>query len=166
MEDVLKKVSQYQLFNYLLSGAIFVAALNKTTDIHLSGSDAIVSFFIYYFIGMVISRIGSLIVEPTLKLLGIVKFKTHNEYVQAAVVDPKLDTLSQENNTYRTLIATFIMYMGAYLCAKHFNTWPHLHPTVSLMIGALLLIVLFVFAYHKQTKYITSRIETALKGKK
>lgn len=164
MEDVLKKISQYQLFNYLLSGAVLVAALDKTTGIHLGSDDAILAFFIYYFIGMVISRIGSLVVEPTLKFLRVIKFRSHQEYVRAAALDAKLDTLSQENNTYRTLIATFMVYIIAVFGNVYFSKWLTKYHTVSLLVGAALLIGLFIFAYRKQTKYVTSRIDTTLQN--
>lgn len=162
MEDLLKKISSYQLFNYLLSGAVLTAALDKTTSIHLGSDEAVLAFFVYYFVGMVVSRIGSLIVEPALKLLRVIKFRPHSEYVRAAAVDAKLDTISQENNTYRTLIATFLTYIVIYLGNAHFANWFLVHKTISLMVGASLLVVLFAFAYRKQTKYITSRITTAL----
>lgn len=164
MEDLLKKVSSYQLFNYLLSGAVLVATLDKTTSIHLSPDDAILAFFAYYFVGMVVSRIGSLVVEPVLKYLKVIKFKPHSEYVRAAALDPRIDTLSQENNTYRTLIATFLVYIITYLGSAHWSKWFLQHQTLSLLVGAVLLTVLFASAYHKQTKYVTSRINTALKN--
>jgi len=164
VEDLLKKISSYQLFNFLLSGAIFVAALTKTSNIHLSSDDAVLSFFLYYFIGLVISRIGSLIVEPILKKLGIIKFRSHADYVRAATLDTKLDTLSQENNTYRTLIATFLLYIGVYLVDQHFSAWVLAHATLCIISGMISIIVLFTLAYHKQTKYITSRINSALQN--
>lgn len=164
MEDLLKKISSYQLFNYLLSGAVLTATLDKTTSIHLGSKEAILAFFVYYFVGMVVSRIGSLVVEPTLKFLRIIKFRPHSEYVRAAAIDAKLDTISQENNTYRTLIATFLMYIVVYLGNAHFSKWFLAHQTVSLIVGASLLVVLFAFAYRKQTKYVTNRITTTLKN--
>jgi hypothetical protein len=164
MEDLLKKVSQYQLFNFLMSGAVLVAALSKTTDIHLGSDDVILSFFLYYFVGLVISRVGSLVVEPTLKLLRVIKYLPYTDYVQAAQLDAKLDTLSQENNTYRTLIATFLMFIGFYLLDKHAHSLLSGKSSVVIVGGAALLILLFAFAYHKQTKYITKRINKALQN--
>ena len=162
MEDLLKKISSYQLFNFLMSGAIFVMALDNLTTISLSSDDAVLSFFTYYFIGMVIGSIGSLLVEPTLKILRVIKFRSYPEYVRAVQLDSKLDTLSQENNTYRTLIATFLVFSITYAfdkCAQGILTGK---STVVIAIGVMLLILLFIFAYHKQTKYMTQRIDKAL----
>jgi len=165
MEDLLKKISPYQMFNFLMSGAVLVVALSKTTNIDLGTDDVVTTFFLYYFIGLVISRVGSLLVEPTLKFLRVIRFRPYPEYVQAAKLDAKLDTLSQENNTYRTLIATFLVYLAIYLTDKHAHQAVAGKSSLIFTVGACVLVILFAFAYHKQTKYITERIKAALATK-
>lgn len=165
MEDLLKKISQYQLFNFLMSGAILVVALSKTTDINLATDDVVSTFFLYYFLGLVISRVGSLLVEPTLKLLRVVRFTPYPEYVKASKLDAKLDTLSQENNTYRTLIATFLLYLTIYLADKHAHNFVAAHSWQAVITFSCLMMVLFALACRKQTKYITKRINEVLVSK-
>ncbi len=164
MEDLLKKVSSYQLFNYLLAGAVFVTALAKTTSVHLNSDDAILSFFLYYFLGMVISRVGSLAIEPVLKLLRVIEFRPYQQYVQASALDAKLDILSQENNTYRTLITTFLAYLSVYVVDRYAAKWVNHHSGMCIVAAVAGLTVLFSLAYRKQTIYITRRIDTALQN--
>lgn len=161
MEDLLKKISQYQLFNFLLSGALLVVLLSKTTDINLTTDDAIATFFTFYFIGLVISRLGSLIVEPALKKIKVITFAPYADYLSAVKTDPKIDTLSQENNTYRTLVATFIVFLIIYAFDKDASGFISGKGTLITYIFAVALILLFVLAYRKQTSYITKRIKKA-----
>ena len=68
-----------------------------------------IGLFLYYFIGLIISRIGSLILEPFLKLIKFVRFADYEDYVMASKSDPKIDLFSEQNNMYRTLCSLFIM---------------------------------------------------------
>lgn len=161
MEDWFKKVSEYQIFNFMLSGAIFVVLLSKTTDIDLLSESLIASFFIFYFVGLVLSRIGSLIIEPVSKKLKLVSYVPYNEYLVALKKDPKLDTLSQENNTYRTLVATFIVYLIVF--AANENLADTFAGKSSLLTYAIIILIILIFAlaYRKQTSYIVKRVKKA-----
>lgn len=164
MEDLLKKISEYQIFNYLLSGSVLVVLLSKTTPINLLSDNAIATIFIFYFVGLVVSRIGSIVVEPVLKKLKVVNFAPYTDYLNAVKSDPKIDTLSQENNTYRTLIATFLLFLIIYGLSENASSFFAGKSKLMTYIIALALLLLFVLAYRKQTIYITKRIDKT-KGK-
>ena len=68
MNDIINKISNYNLFNYLFPGILYTASVNHFTRLQLPTDNLLEAFFVCYFIGLVISRIGSLIVEPLLKL--------------------------------------------------------------------------------------------------
>ena len=67
MKDLLDKLSSYNLFNYLFPGVLFAAFGDRLTSYSLLIDDIMIGFFIYYFIGLVISRLGSLFLEPLLR---------------------------------------------------------------------------------------------------
>lgn len=158
MEDILKKISGYQIFNFLLCGAILTLLLQKTTNINLTSPDSLTTFFTYYFIGLILSRLGSLLVEPALRRLKIIVFVPYNEYLKALGKDPKIDTLSQENNTYRTLIATFLSFVAIYILQKRVHGLTPRQTAVVTVAGSVLLVILFVLSYRKQTTYITKKV--------
>jgi hypothetical protein len=160
MEDLLKKISEYQLFNFLLSGAVLVVALDKTTAINLTNENVVASIFTFYFVGLIASRIGSLIVEPLLKNIGVVKFAPYPDYLVAVKKDPKIDTLSQENNTYRTLIAVLILFILTYILINNSHNFFAGKHDVVVYVLAIAILTLFVLAYRKQTAYITKRIKS------
>ena len=74
MKDLLDKLSSYNIFNYLLPGVVFVAISKSLTIYNFVQQDIVVGVFLYYFIGLVISRIGSIVIEPMLKWIRFVKF--------------------------------------------------------------------------------------------
>ena len=71
MEEIIKsiseKISSYNIFNNLFPGIIFCSVLTKATRFCFTSESIIEQLFIWYFTGMIISRIGSVFVESSLK---------------------------------------------------------------------------------------------------
>jgi hypothetical protein len=163
MKELLEKISSYNLFNYLLPGVIYSVAIDELTQFSIISENLVVVGFVCYFIGMVISRIGSIIVEPILKKIGFLKFKDYKDFISASQSDPKLEVLSEQNNTYRSIIAMLLMIavsvfynwlLGEFSVLVDWNLW----------IILVFLLVLFLPAYRKQTNYISKRIEKHLQN--
>jgi len=160
MKDLLDKVSSYNLFNYLFPGILFAVIATNITSYMFIYENLITGAFIYYFIGLIISRFGSLIIEPFLKKTHFLKLADYNKFVQASKKDDKIEILSESNNTYRTLCSMFflLLLMKIYelieLSSPALKTW-------SPYILIFLLLLLFLFSYRKQTQYITKRINSS-----
>jgi hypothetical protein len=156
MNELLAKISSYNIFNYLLPGVVFAVIADAWMGRSFAQDNLLVAAFVYYFIGLVVSRVGSLIVEPALKAIGFVKFVEYPEFVRASAKDEKLEVLSEANNSYRTLSALFLS-LG---CMKLYSTFeafvPILKPYEGYTLGVLLL-ALFLFSFRKQTAYVASR---------
>ena len=161
MKDLINKITPYNLFNYLLPGVLFVVIIEELTIYSVITDNMVLAAFICYFVGMVISRVGSLIVEAPLKKVGFLKFKNYKDFVTASKKDARLDTLSEQNNTYRTLIAMLIM-VGVTKGYEWLGTKFEFLEEWKLLIVFMLLLILFLAAYRKQTNYITQRIEKNL----
>jgi hypothetical protein len=159
MKELLEKVSSYNLFNYLFPGAIFVAISKSFTGYDFTQSNEIVGLFLYYFIGMIISRFGSLIIEPLLKSVSFLKFAAYEDYINASKKDAKIDLLSEANNTYRTLVSMIILLIIIKLY-RHFHAWFNIPEHCALIAVVILVLLMFLFSYKKQTNYITKRIQT------
>ena len=158
MKDIIDKISSYNIFNYLFPGVLFVIIAKRLTDYNFVQDDNLLGAFLYYFIGMVISRFGSVIIEPILKKMKFLKFREYNRYVNASKKDPKLELLSEVNNTYRTLNSMMIslLFLKIY---NSIETKFEFDSSVSLIILTILVFILFIFSYRKQTNYITKRID-------
>lgn len=109
MKELLDKLSSYNIFNYLLPGILFSVIASNTTELDLIQKDLFVGVFVYYFVGLVISRFGSLLVEPLLKKTNFLKFADYKEFIRASEKDKKIEVLSEANNMYRTFISTFLL---------------------------------------------------------
>ena len=90
--------------------------------------------------------------------MKFLKFREYNRYVNASKKDPKLELLSEVNNTYRTLNSMMIslLFLKIY---NSIETKFEFDSSVSLIILTILVFILFIFSYRKQTNYITKRID-------
>jgi hypothetical protein len=161
MTSLLDKLSSYNIFNYLLPGVLFAFLLEKTTDYSILHANIAISAFVVYFAGLVISRFGSLILEPLLKKISFVRFVGYDEFVVASKADPKIELLSETNNMYRTLCALFVLTLVVDGYSVIEQKWPVLGEWTPYIVVVLLL-VMFLFSYRKQTAYVESRVN--LKG--
>ena len=112
---------------------------------------------LYYFIGMVISRFGSLFIEPTLKKISFLKFADYKSFVSASKKDEKIELFSEVNNTYRTITAMFV-FLLLLKFYNHFQIRWDIPKNITALILVVFILVMFLFSYRKQTNYITKRI--------
>ena len=158
MNDFLEKISSYNLFNYLFPGVVFCLIVDKYFSYSLIQEDVVVGVFLYYFVGLIISRVGSIIIEPTLKIIGFVKFAEYKNFIVAAKNDPKIELLSETNNMYRTIVSLFVLIGGVAIFEALKTKWTFLN-TYAIEIIVVAIIFMFLMAYRKQTNYIYKRIE-------
>ena len=157
MKDILEKLTSYNLFNYLLPGVLFAVIAEKVTGFSFKQQDVIIGAFVYYFIGLVISRIGSLVIEPTLKWVRFLRFAEYKDFMAAARVDAKIEVLSEQNNSYRTLCSTFLLLLVLKLYDRVSTNFPTVRQhQITILLAVLSL--MFLFAYRKQSTYITRRV--------
>ncbi|MEP3035982.1 MAG: hypothetical protein ABJO67_16760 [Pseudoruegeria sp.] len=154
MKELISKLSSYNLFNYLLPGALFVFICRYLELLKATESNIVLEFFVYYFAGMTISRVGSLIVEPLFKRIKLVSYAEYPEYLDACKRDDKIEILLEQNNVYRTIVALFFSVLPLQLAVAY-------GVPNELLTGALLIsvFILYVLAYRKQTSYIRQRVE-------
>jgi hypothetical protein len=158
MNELLSKISSYHLFNYLLPGSLFAVVATELTHRQFVQQNLVLGLFVYYFYGLIISRVGSLFVEPFLKWVRFLKFADYRDFVAACKKDPKIDELSETNNMYRTLCAlliTLTLLQGIVL-------WELKYPQLKRAELPVLIAVVFgllLFSYKKQTGYITKRVK-------
>jgi len=159
MKDLLDKLSSYNIFNYLLPGVIFVVLAEGLTAFHFIQKDIVLGVFFYYFIGLIISRLGSIVIEPLLKGTKFIKFSPYEDFVSASKKDEKLNILSEVNNMYRTFCSLFSSLILLMAYERLLNRFPSVGEwnAAVLVLG---LLGLFCFSYKKQTQYITKRIES------
>ena len=158
IKEMFDKISSYNLFNYLFPGIVFAMLASEFTQYSFIMDDIIIGLFFYYFIGLVISRFGSLIIETFLKWIKFIKFADYREFVAASKKDKKIEMLSEANNTYRTLCSLFILLLLLKVYEKIESIFLPLKEYGPFIL-IVLLMIMFLFSYRKQTDYVTKRIE-------
>ncbi len=157
MNYILDKISSYNIFNNLLPGIVFVILTSKLTIYNLIQGDHIIGIFLYYFIGLIISRIGSLIIEPLLKYINFLNGKNYKGYINASKIDSKIELLLEVNNTYRTMCSLIISVIFLKIFEALETRYIFLKDW-KIEISLVVILFLFVFSLRKQTNYITKRI--------
>src|SRR5215471_3847551 len=133
------KLSSYNLFNYLFPGVLFVVLAAAFTKYDFVQSNILLGLFLYYFIGLIISRFGSLVLEPLLKRTGFVRFADYADLVTASKKDEQITLLSEVNNTYRTLGSLVICLGMPWLYQNLVEKFKFNHNWSIVVVGALLL---------------------------
>lgn len=155
MDELIKKIETYNIINYLLPGIIFIIIFTYLTDINISNSNPAIAIVEYYFIGLVLSRIGSIVIKPLLKRCKIINEEKYEIFIDKEKEDEKIPILVRDGNQYRTFIATFVVLtlIEIYNIIKgNTDKW-------ITIIAFLALIILFILSYRKQLIFITKRIK-------
>jgi len=158
MKELIEKISSYNLFNNLLPGILFAIIAKYTTKYNLIQSDILLGLFLYYFIGLIISRFGSLVFENILLKLKFVNYANYKDFVQTQKEDSKIDSLLESNNMFRTLSAMgfVLLFLKLY---EYISIKLKIDDNVTCIFFLILIITLFLFSYRKQTNYIRKRVE-------
>ena len=151
MDSLLSLLNEYELFNNIFPGIIFLYFSNLQNYIPiLNKIDIYEKLFLYYFIGLIISRIGSLFLEPLFKKLEIIKFADYSKFLKAEEKDSKIHMLVLVNNMYRSFCVVFLFSFFWLIYKNDF-----LFSTLLLrLLIILFLFFLFIYSYKKQTEYI------------
>lgn len=162
MKEIIDRLTSYNIFNYLLPGTIFMGLGDTLTSYSLIQDNILIALFLYYFIGLIISRIGSLTLEPLLKWINFVKFAPYEDFVKASKLDPKIEIFSEQNNMYRSLcmLSIALILLKIYDLAWGAGSLDNAAIIFIILVG---LLVLFLLSYRKQTeKYVVKRVKIAL----
>ena len=163
MSDLVQKLGTYQILTNLLPGVLFVWLLRLLFQIEIPVTNFVEGIVAYYFAGLIINRIGSLIIVPILTTpIGksksrLINYAPYVEYISAAKYDTKIDALSEVNNCFRSFLTTALLLPVTYGLFRLYAIWPWLQEYWAWAIVAFL-IILFYFSHKKQTKYIRERV--------
>lgn len=165
MNELLNKLSSYNLFNYLFPGVLFVVLLDKTTNFCFVQEKFLEGAFLYYFFGLLINRVGSLFIQPLLQKTKLVVFQPSLKYNKAKHMDQKIEIFSETNNMFRSIAALFLILAIFVIMditgieIDWYNDW------VKLVI-VLTTFVFLVLSYRKQTKLIFKHVDEILSSDK
>jgi len=158
MKELLEKISSYNVFNNFIPGVLFVIIAKYITRYDFIQGDILYGLFLYYFVGVVISRFGSVVIESILKKWRFIQSADYKDFIQVQKKDSKIDVLVEARNMFRTfcsmgfllLILKLYEYISVKLCFC---------DTATSILMIVSIFILFLFSYKKQTDYIRERVE-------
>ena len=162
MEKIISSIPVYNLLTNLIPGTVLATLLKfcvEGCDIFSLSNNIWILAVILYFLGVINSRISSLVFEPLIKSLKIVKCASHKDFTDAELKDTsgKLTQLSRMNNEYRSYISVFAIVLILKLTFISSSAKDFVTDNVCWLI-LVLGVLLFLCSYRKQVFYITSRI--------
>lgn len=157
IEKIIDRISSYQFFNFFYPGIIFIAIMGYLLKKDFTELSIWHLLLFSYFVGMTLSRIGSLLIESPMIKWHILEKIEYFRLVNAEKNDPKVMLLLEICNTFRTLSATFFILTILMLmegCLKLELNFSNKEIALCFFIA-----VLFLFSFIKQYQYVKSRTE-------
>jgi len=158
MKEVIEKLDSYQILTNLVPGIFFGMGLRFLFDIQLPTEGIVEDAVVYYFMGLVVSRFGSIVIEPCLRSLHLIKFVSYSEFVNAERKDTKITVLLTASNYARSLLTYILLFLIIWLLKGLMFQWKWLGEHWE-QIFLLALAFLFFASYKKQTNYIYKRVK-------
>lgn len=154
MENFFEEISSYNLLNNILPGSVFGFCFSYFFNMTIGPENIFERLFFYYFIGMIISRIGSLVIEPILEKIKLVEEIDYYLFIEGSKKDKKVEVLQESKNLYRSVVSLcfILLVIGLFLLR---NNTDLLFCYKYCAIFALM--ILFILAYRKQMHSIIER---------
>lgn len=158
---LIEKLSHYNFVTNIVPGTVLCIILK-----YLIGYDLFVTDnwylmgIVFYFVGMICNRFGSLVIEPLLKKWAkkYFKFAPYKNYVEAEKKDHKIEILNRESNVFRSCISLCVLSLIALLFQFLSSIFDCLNEWKS-VIFLVLVLLLFLFSYQKQITFVRKRVE-------
>ncbi len=160
MSAIFQVLGSYQVFTNLFPGIFLGLAINWLFNIRMFTSFGIRDLMIAYFFGFFINRVGSLVIQPLLGKTKFIKDSNYADFIFACHSDPKINVLSETSNYFRSMVAALSILL--FIKTGHIlnERWKIIITNWEwLTVTALL--ILMLFSYRKQFRYINERVEAA-----
>lgn len=165
METIIKVLGTYEIITNLIPGILFYLLAPSDFQSLFNVDNLVFLLTFCYFVGLILNRIGSLLISPIAQNAGFVKYTPYDQFLKAEKVEQskdeyKLQTLLTVNNFYRTLCSMIISLIAAsvyyspltcdiFLFQVFLDHWIYWG-----------LFLLFLFSYKKQIAFIKNRVES------
>lgn len=159
IKAILEKISSYNILTNIIPGAVLCVVLRFLVGYDVfTGQNWFVLGVIFYIIGVINNRFGSLVIGPFLKWIHFVNPCPYKDYIKAENTDAKVAVLNTENNVFRSYVAVFTLSLITLFYKTVLSRWGFLSDNINVVI-LLLLVILFAFSYRKQTGVISQRVK-------
>lgn len=162
ISKLFEQINTYEILNNIIPGTVFVAIVERLTSFSIRTENIWIDLVLFYFFGLSVGRIGSLILGKLIKKLKLVSFASYTEYIKAEQKDKRVQELSSINNMYRTYtsVGFCVLLAVGFDCFWRIIKGYAYSKTIVIVLGCIFLCALFAFSYVEQTRYVVKRIGT------
>jgi mannose/fructose/N-acetylgalactosamine-specific phosphotransferase system component IID len=154
MENLVTKISSYDIINNLVPGGLTLCVFELLGFYSFDDMNVIILLFCCYVMGVIDSRVGSLVLEPIARRAGFLEWRDYSRYLDAEKRDKRIKGLQSIANMYRSLAGCFLVILVIWVVRRLFVA-----NTVVISIALILSFVLFLLSWRKQNLYIVGRID-------
>lgn len=150
MSALMNVLGAYSIFVNLIPGILFYALAPVQYWMAIKDRPVVILLCLFYFTGIVIGRIGSIIIESVLESLRLIQNADYDAYVKAESKDKKIKEISQSSDLYRGLCSMSLLISLAYF-----------YEGSGCRLGTffILLFFLFLLSFIKQKSYVYKRVK-------
>ena len=167
MGSFTEKLSPYDFINNLFPGVLVLAFMAWSLNLSFT-ADGVISIVVYfcivYFVGIIMSRLGSLVLEPIFRKTRIAKW--HKNYYVGERNDPKIPILLRDLNMYRSLAVSSLFCCLISPVAVFITKTISCCMCLEAMLVLFIVAVIFTCSYGKQSRLIYRRVDEITKYSK
>lgn len=156
MEDLLKKISKYDILVYLVPGCLLVIFSRMLCGINLLLNNLVIDCIAIYSYGIIAEIIGTN-VFCILEKLGIIKFVDYEEYINVKSDTYKIGIISRKVSIYKSIVGTIIFSVIIWAYLKFIKVIDK--GNYILLLFLLIFCLLIVFSIKHQVKHMKERID-------
>ena len=155
VNSLFNRLSSYQILAILLPGASLLGYMKFYLSIEIKVDENVWWFLLSsYVTGVILSRIGSVVIEGIMKKFSYIKKYDVQRYLIKRKDDDLVETLLSFANLYRSYCAVFLTLPVVSLL-KGFRPDEH----CAMYLFYLLLLILFVISFCKQYGYFCDSVD-------
>ena len=154
MDEMIKKLSAYDLINILIPGWALAFTLKPCGYADITDDNLVSMIVISFILGVIASRVGSLVIEPIAIKFKLVRHD-YEHYARAQAADDKLGTLTSVSNMYRMLAGAVVVLAVLALCASVLDE----HRNCIYVCLGMASFLLFSAGWVKRERYVAHRVQ-------
>jgi hypothetical protein len=158
----LEKIGGYDLVVTLIPGVILAEALRLYGCPLISWESVVPYAVVSYLLGLIASRLGSMLVAPVAQKISKKSFD-YNNFVRAEKADPKIQTLLQTANAYRSFCGVAFAFFFIVISYEGVELLGLSEPVRLILVVSCMGILSFI-SYLKQRSYIAARVGISSDG--
>ena len=157
MDKIFESLNHYDIVTCLIPGIVFCQLIDWLYGTKFIEENTITLMIISYVFGIIVSRIGSIIIEPLCKVSKIIVMADYEQWRKAASQCEEVKTLTTKSTVYRSWVALMLIQIILLLIFPLSDFASNIGKCY-LFFGQFIVLILLILSYRKQIDYVCKRV--------